>query len=81
MSFSANQTISDTTEQFVFQPSEVRRTVSIPLLDDQIAGEALEVFNLLLTVAPGQSVDTAVQDGLAQVLVFDNDECTCTYIH
>ena len=52
-------------------------TVSITLVDDDTVGESVEIFNIRLTAVPGQPVATAVQDGLAQVIVSDDDESMC----
>ena len=57
-----------------FQPGETSRSVPITLIDDDIVGESIEIFNVHLTSVPGQPVATAVQDGLAQVIVSDDDE-------
>ena len=64
-------------EELVFEPIEMRRMLTIRLIDDEVAGEGVEVFNMLLTARPGQSVDTGVQNGLAQVLVIDDDQSKC----
>lgn len=69
---SASHVVRD--EVLTFQPGETSRTVPITLIDDDIVGESIEVFNVRLTAVPGQSVATAVQDGLAQVIVSDDDE-------
>ena len=74
-------------EVLEFQPSETSRTVLITLVDDQVAGESLQVFNLLLSSVLDQPVDTEVRNGLAQVFVSDDDEfqgmtmqCTCIIV-
>ena len=64
-------------EVLTFQPGEMSRTVLITLVDDDIVGESIEIFNIRLTAVPGQALDTAVQDGLAQVIVSDDDEGLC----
>ena len=64
-------------EILTFQPGETSRTVLITLVDDDIVGESIEIFNIRLTAVPGQALDTTVQDGLAQVIVSDDDEGLC----
>ena len=64
-------------EVLTFQPGETSRAVLITLIDDDIVGENIEIFNIRLTAVPGQAVATAVQDGLAQVIVSDDDEGLC----
>ena len=71
---SASHIVRD--EVLTFQPGERTRTIPITLVDDDIVGEDIEIFNVRLTALPGQPVATAVQDGLAQVIVFD-DESMC----
>lgn len=67
-------------EELVFEPRETSKTLSITLVDDQVAGDGVEVFTMQLTPRPGQPVDTSVQNGLVQVLVFDNDESMYVFI-
>ena len=59
----------------------MRKTLSITIVDDQLIFEVVEIFNMLLTVMTGQAVDTAVQDGLAQVLIYDNDQGNYIHLH
>ena len=59
----------------------MRKTLSITIVDDQLIFEVVEIFNMLLTVRTGQAVDTAVQDGLAQVLIYDNDQGNYIHLH
>ena len=59
-----------------FQPGEMRKTVPISIVDDDVIGESVEIFNIQLTAPSGQPIAAAVQDGLAQVLVSDDDEST-----
>ena len=61
-------------EVLTFQPGESRKTVPITLVNDVVIGETVEIFNIRLTSELGQAIATVVQDGLAQVLVFDDDE-------
>ena len=66
--------VSDSDSELVFEPGEIRKTLSITIIDDQLIFEPHEIFNMLLTVRTGQSVETAVQDGLAQVVVIDDEQ-------